>query len=78
MVGWLEMAQLHEGEAPAAKRGQEALGAARLARCPRPKEAGLSSEGELKKDFSQLRKSMGMKEKASLPWAGYAKPLLPA
>ena len=67
-AGWLEHAQLCGG-APAAKRCQEILGTAWLARYPRPKEAGLGNGGELKKEFSQPCKSMGMKEKVSLPWS---------
>ena len=65
-TGWFEYAQLYD-DAPTAKRCQEILGTAWLARYPRPKEAGLGNGGELKKEFSQLCKSMGMKEKVSLP-----------
>ena len=65
-TGWLEHAQLCE-DAPAAKRCQEILGTAWLARYPRPKEAGLGNGSELQKELRGLRKSAGAKPKASLP-----------
>ena len=67
-AGWFEMAQLCEGERPTAKRCQEILDTVWLARCPRPKEIGFDNGGEFKKEFSQLCKNMGLKEKTSLPW----------
>ena len=39
-TGWFKMAQLCEGEKPAAKKSQEILDTLCLARCPRPKEIG--------------------------------------
>jgi len=67
VTGWFEYAQLYE-DAPTAKRCQEILDTVWLARYPRPKEIGFDNGGEFKKEFSQLCKNMGMKEKVSLPW----------
>lgn len=68
VTGWFEMAQLYEGEAPTAKRCQEILDTVWLSRYPRPKEIGFDNGGEFKKEFAQLCRNMGMKQKVSLPW----------
>ena len=62
VAGWLEMAQLYEGESPAAKRCQEILGAAWLPRYPRPQEIGFDNGSEFKKEFRDLCKNMGTGE----------------
>ena len=66
VTGWPELAQLYGP--PTAYKYQQALNSVWLSRYPRPEEIGMDNSSEFKKEFRDLCKNMGLKQKESNSW----------